>query len=181
MSTNDARLELGKCLHYLKVKFKIQEAVDVQIVMGEWHENLGETVVREFAAKSGLHRANIGTPYEEQFRTFRGPICFPGHNGTLQSDEDASETHEYGPFENQDAREKQMVQNVRTEMTNYESGILVLGLAHMHSVFEKLQSSGFQVYGFSYYDLPGTPFLAPFCERWASNDAVWEIPRTDQP
>jgi hypothetical protein len=150
MSTNDASLELGKCLNYLKAKLKIQEAVDVQTVMEEWHENLGETVVKEFAAKSGLHWANAGTPDEEQFRTYRGPICFPGHNGTLQSDGDAPEMYEYGPFENQDARERQMVQNVRTEMTNYESGILVLGLAHMHSIFEKLQSSGFQVYGFSH-------------------------------
>jgi hypothetical protein len=57
---------------------------------------------------------------------------------------------EYGPFENQDAREERMVQNVRAEMESYESGILVLGLAHMHSVFEKLQSSGFKVYGYSY-------------------------------
>ena len=150
MSTNDASLGLGKCLDYLKVKFKVQKAVDVQTVMEEWHENLGETVVKDFARRSGLHWANVGTPVEEQFRTYRGPICFPGHNGTLQSDGDAPEMCEYGPFRNQDAREKQMVQNVRTEMTNYESGILVLGLAHMHSVFEKLKSSGFQVYGFSY-------------------------------
>ena len=150
MSTNDASLELGKCLDYLKVKFKIQEAVDVQTVMEEWHENLGETVVKEFATKSGPRWANIGTPDEGQFRTYRGPICFPGHNGTLQSDGDAPEMHEYGPFENQDAREKRMVQNVRAEMESYESGILVLGLAHMHSVFEKLQSSGFKVYGYSY-------------------------------
>lgn len=150
MSTNDASLELGKCLDYLRVKFKVQVAVDVQTVMEEWHEHLGETVVKEFATKRGLHWANVGTPDEEQFRTYRGPICFPGYNGTLQSDGGAPAMCEYGPFENQGAREKQMVQNVRTEMTNYESGILVLGLAHMYSVFEKLQSSGFQVYGFSY-------------------------------
>jgi hypothetical protein len=117
--------------------------------MEEWHEDR-ESVVRVFAAESSLRWANVGTPVEEQFRTYRNPVSFCAHNGTLQSDGNAPEMHEYGPFEKQDAREKQMVQNVRTEMTNYESGILVLGLAHMHSIFEKLQSSGFQVYGFSY-------------------------------
>ncbi len=150
MSTNDASSELGKCLGYLRSKFKVQKTVDMQIVMEEWHENLGETTVKQFATKSGLHWANVGTPDEVKFRTYMGPICFPGHKGTLQPDGEAPGMYEYGPFENQDAREKQMVQNVRVEMENYESGILVLGLAHMHSVFEKLQSSGFKVYGYSY-------------------------------
>jgi hypothetical protein len=150
MSANDASSELGKCLDYLRLTFKEQKAVDVQIVMEEWHENLGETVVKEFATKSGLQWANVGTPDEAQFRTYTGPICFPGHNGTLQPDEDAPGMYEYGPFENQETREKRMVQNVGAEMENYKSRILVLGLAHMHSVFEKLQASGFKVYGYSY-------------------------------
>jgi hypothetical protein len=150
MITNDAASELRKCLDYLRSRFKGEKSVEVQIVMEEWHENLGETVVKDFATKSGLRWANIGTPAEVQFRTYRGPICFPGHNGTLQSGGNAPEMCEYGPFENQDAREKRMVQNVRAEMQNYESGMLVLGLAHMHSIFEKLQSSGFKVYGYSY-------------------------------
>jgi hypothetical protein len=149
MSTNDTSSELGKCLDYLKSTFKVQKAVDVQIVMEEWHENLGETVVKLFAKKSGLHWANVGTPDESQFRTYRGPICYVGHNGTLRFDGSAPQMHEYGPFENQEARENRMVQNVGAEMQRYESGILIVGNNHMHSIFGKLQRSGFEVYGYS--------------------------------
>jgi hypothetical protein len=152
MSGNDASLELGECLDYLRSEFKVQKAVDFQTAMEEWSEELGETVVREFATESGLHWANVGTPDEPQFRTYApfGAVKHPGHNGTLRWDPHAPPIDEYGPFEKQEAREKRMVQNVRAEMENYESGILVLGLAHMHSVFEKLESSGFKVYGYKY-------------------------------
>jgi len=150
MATSDAASGLGKCLNYLESRFKVQRSVDLQIVMEEWHENLGETVAREFATRSGLRWASVGTPDEEQFRTYRGPICFPGHNGTLQSDGDAPEMYEYGPFENQEARERRMTENVQTEMENYEGGLLVVGLAHTHSLFGKLQSAGFSVAAFSW-------------------------------
>jgi len=150
MSTNDRSSELVKCLEYLITEFKAQESVDVQTVMEEYHKSLRQTVGKDFAMKSGLHWANIGTPEEEQFLTYRYPISFVGYNGILRSDGNAPQMREYGPFENQEARERQMVQNVVAEMENYENGILILGNNHMHSMFGKLRDAGFDVYGFSY-------------------------------
>jgi hypothetical protein len=52
---------------------------------------------------------------------------------------------EYGPPENQEARENQMVTRVQAEMEKYESGLFIVGLGHMHSLFGKLQRVGFKV------------------------------------
>jgi hypothetical protein len=150
MSTNDRSSELKKCLAYLKSEFKAQKSVDIQVVMEEWHDDRGESAAREFATRSGLQWANVGTPDEGQFRTYRNPICFCAHNGTLRSDGNAPQMREYGPFEKQEARENRMVQNVRAAMQKYESGILIVGDNHLHSIFGKLRSSGFNVCGFSY-------------------------------
>jgi hypothetical protein len=57
---------------------------------------------------------------------------------------------EYGPFEKEETRENRMAMNVQAEMENYETGPLILGLAHLHSVFGKVQSLGFKVTAFSW-------------------------------
>jgi hypothetical protein len=57
---------------------------------------------------------------------------------------------EYGPFERQENRERRMAENVQAEMENYESGLFILGLAHLHSVFGKLHSLGFKITAFSW-------------------------------
>lgn len=62
MAASDAASGLGKRLSYPRSRFKAEKAVELQIVMEEWHKNLGETVVKEFATKSGLRWANVGTP-----------------------------------------------------------------------------------------------------------------------
>lgn len=118
--------------------------------MEEWSEKKEESFAKAFAPKSGLNWANVGTTDEPQFQTYWGQIHYPGHNGTLQYDPDAPSLDEYGPFENQEARENRMVKNIHAEMENYETGLFILGLAHLHSVFGKLKSSGFTVTGYSW-------------------------------
>jgi hypothetical protein len=135
--------ELERRLDYLKSQF------GVQIVMEEWAENQGESVAKAFANKLGLHWANVGTPEEPQYRTYTGPINFPGHDGTL-TDWDAPGMDEYGPFDNQEARENRMAQNIEVEMENYETGLFIVGLAHLHSIFGKLRPLGFKVTAFSW-------------------------------
>ena len=106
---------------------------------------------KALATKSAFHWANVGTPDEPQYRTYTGLINYPGYDGSLQPpDWDAPQMYEYGPFENQEIRENQMAKNVQAEMGNYESGLFILGLAHLHSVFGKLQSLGFKVTAFSW-------------------------------
>jgi len=141
---NDLNSELEKRLAYLRSKF------NVQAVMEEWSEKFGESVSHGFAARSGLHWANVGTPAEPRFRTYSGVINYPGHNGTLRWDPHAPPMDEYGPFENQEARENWMAKNVHAAMENYDTGLFILGIGHMHSLFGKLLSAGFKVTGYSW-------------------------------
>jgi len=123
----------------------------LQIVMEEWSEKHSQSVAKEFSEKQGLLWANVGTPEEDRFRTYTGPINFPGHDGTLQPpDWDAPGMYEYGPFENQEAREDLMSKNVQVEMEGYETGLFICGLAHLHSLFGKLRALEFEVLGFSF-------------------------------
>lgn len=151
---NARNSELEKRLDYLISKF------GAQIVMEEWSENQRECIAKGFATKLDLHWANVGTPDEPEYRTYTKPINCPGYDGTLQLPEFADgdelqhwmapEMDEYGPFENQEAREDRMTKNVQAETENYESGLFVLGLAHLHSIFGKLRSLGFKVTAFSW-------------------------------
>jgi len=134
---------LEKRLAYLISKF------GVQTLMEEWsekHESFAET----FATKAGVHWVDVGTPPEPQFRTYHGPINYPGHDGTLPYDPDAPSLNEYGPFESQEARENQIAKNIKAEMEGYETGIFIVGVAHLHSLFAKLRFNGFRVIAYSW-------------------------------
>jgi hypothetical protein len=138
---NVRSLDLEKRLDYLKSQF------GAQIVMEEWAENQGESVAKAFATKKGLQWANVGAPEEPQYRTYTGPINYPGHDGTL-TDENAPGMYEYGPFDNQEARENRMAKNIGAHMENYETGLFIVGLAHLHSILAKLRPLGFTVTAF---------------------------------
>jgi hypothetical protein len=147
---NDETLGLEKCLRYLRDRLR------PQIVMEEWSEEKGESVAKAFAGESNpaLLWRNVGTPDQTQYRTF-GCIKHPGYHGALkpydpEHDPDAPWMEEYGPFENQQNRECRMAENVRAEMERYETGLFVLGRAHLHSVFGKLRCLGFKVVAFSW-------------------------------
>jgi len=70
----------------------------------------------------------------------------------LPSDPDAPSLSEYGPFENQEAREDGMAKNVQSAMEKYQTGLFLLGLAHLHSMIGKLRALGFKVTAFSWLD-----------------------------
>jgi hypothetical protein len=57
---------------------------------------------------------------------------------------------EYGPFENQENREIRMAANVQAQMANHKTGLLILGMTHVHSVFGKLRCLGLRVFAFSW-------------------------------
>lgn len=148
MPGNELSSGLEKRLDFLKSKF------GAQVVMEEWSEKYGESVAAKFSKGSSLHWANVGTPDEPRFQTYTGPINYPGHDGTLQPpDGDAPPMDEYGPFQNQEAREDQMTKNVQAEMKSYDAGLFIVGLAHLHSVFSKLRALGFSVTAYSWLSL----------------------------
>jgi hypothetical protein len=144
MSRNDGNSELENRLDYLKSKF------GAQTVMEEWTEKKGESRAKTFATKAGLHWISVGTPDEPPFQTYWGQIQHPAHNGTLPHDPDAPSLNEYGSFESQEARENWMVKKVQVEMENYDTGLFIIGVAHLHSLFSKLRSLDFKVTGYSW-------------------------------
>jgi hypothetical protein len=130
-------------LEYLRSNFNIEAIVE------EWSDQK-ESCAKGFAKQKALHWANVGTPDEPQFKTYWGLIYYPGHNGTLPHDPDAPSLDEYGPFENQEKRENWMVDRVEAEMADYVSGLFVIGVAHMHSLFAKLRAVGFDVTAYTW-------------------------------
>ncbi|MGO9126537.1 MAG: hypothetical protein ACLP6G_16830 [Terriglobales bacterium] len=141
---NPGNPELTTRVNYLKAK------LGANVVLEEWSEKQGHSAAEEFAPTLGLRWVSVGTPYEPQFRTYSGKLNYPGYNGTLRWDPHAPPMDEYGPFENQEARENRMAENVQAEMQDCEAGLFILGIAHMHSLFAKLLSRGFKVTGFSW-------------------------------
>ena len=130
-----ASSELQECLEVLSRKF------GVEIVMEKWSEDVGRSVPQQMK-KFRLRWANVGTPNEERFQTYTGPTD-PLHPEFPPMDK-------YGPFEKQEAREIQMAKNVQSEMEGHKTGLFVLGLAHLHSMFGRLRSLGFEVEAFSW-------------------------------
>ena len=141
---NSLNSEFEKRLEYLKLKFA------AQTIMEEWSTKNNKSFADQFAADRSLHWTNVGTPNEKRFKTFYGPINFPGHEGTFSPDWDAPTMNEYGPIKNQENREQWMVKKIKTEMQTFEQGILILGLAHLHSLCAKLFSCGFEVHAYSW-------------------------------
>jgi len=140
--------EFEKRLLYLKEKF------DAKLVMEEWSEKKKSSFPAALASKADISWLNIGTPIEEQFRTFSySPVCHPAHDGTLPPDFDAPMLLEYGPFEKQENREVQMLQNIEAAMANVDCGILILGVAHLHSMFTKLKDATFEVVAYHWFEL----------------------------
>lgn len=140
---HNRNLALQDRLVYLISKF------GAQTLMEEWSEK-NESFAKEFATREGLHWADVGTPSEPQFRTYYGLINYPGHDGTLPPDPDAPPLNEYGPFESQEARENEMARNIKAEMELHETGIFIVGVAHLHSLFAKLLQFGFRVIAYSW-------------------------------
>jgi hypothetical protein len=148
---NDRNRELEMRLTYLRSKFS------ADIVMEEWFEAQGGSFPQALGAKSGVDWANVGAPDEPQYRTYScsGCIKHPSYDGTLkpydpEHDLDAPWMDEYGPFENQENREIRMAANVQAQMANHKTGLLILGITHVHSVFGKLRCLGFKVFAFSW-------------------------------
>jgi hypothetical protein len=85
------------------------------------------------------------------FRTFtNATIDYPGHDGTLGPCPDAPPIREYGSLTNQENREVRMAQSIRTEMEEHNSGLLVVGFAHLHSMSMKLHAARFNVAAYSW-------------------------------
>lgn len=140
--------ELDSRLGYLAGKFQ------VQVILEEWTDKRPSSAA-DFARSIGVGWSNVGTPDEEMFRTLAcPPVNHPGHDGTLEPDEDAPSMLEYGPIDKQENREARMLSNIRDEMSNYDVGLFMVGLGHLHSMASKLLAASFHVVAYSWLGAP---------------------------
>lgn len=85
---------------------------------------------------------NIGTPPEPQFETYGHTAAadFPGSINVVQ----------YGPLETQEKREEAMRESIGRAMSSWNVALVLVGLAHLHSMMLKL-SSDFDISGYAYH------------------------------
>jgi hypothetical protein len=110
-----------------------------QIVLEEWSE--AQKITSGIAAVcngKGVIWKSIGTPDTQEFTTYHGIyLDFPSSANIPQ----------YGPIGTQEKREQAMCQIVAAAMLSVDLALVVIGLAHLHSMFLKL-SGQFDVKGY---------------------------------
>lgn len=145
------KLTLFGTRHYIatEVPAESQNALEViidkrrpQIVLEEWSEaQKRESAAAHICKTKALFWKSIGTPPREEFRTYglSDALDFP----------DSANIQRYGPILIQEKREKVMQENIVRSMASVDVALLVIGLAHLHSMYSKL-STDFDVEGFAF-------------------------------
>ncbi|WP_213803220.1 hypothetical protein [Granulicella sp. dw_53] len=128
----------------------LKEQFQGTMLMEEWSENSGPS----FVSTLGMTYENVGTGPERQYRTYPSSIQYPGYDGTLDFDASHPSMGEYGPLDHQENRVRAMVEHVCTAMARHHVGILLIGLAHLHSMSQKLLAANFTVSAFQWLPSP---------------------------
>jgi hypothetical protein len=137
--------EFEKRLAHLVNNFK------VTLLMEEWTDKESPSFASQWVNGKPLGWKGIGTGDEPEFQTFRIPYTHhPAHDGTLGINLDAPSMCEYGPIGAQENRETKMAGNAEVEMKQHQSGLLIIGLAHLHSMSAKLENRGFKIFAYSW-------------------------------
>jgi hypothetical protein len=126
--------EFKKVLVYLCRKFP------VRVIMEEWTERKGDTVGKRLASEQNLEWVNVGTPSTRELKTF-DPWFDPSEDPPML-------INRYGPADIQTRREGLMLDAMQAAMRNRETGMMIVGMAHLHSMAEKLVRLGFEIEGF---------------------------------
>lgn len=126
----------------------IIESVRPEVGLEEWcPQELNRTSAFKVQCDSvspQLDWKNIGTPNTVEFRN-DGDLL--GNHAYING---------YGPLDVQERRESAMCYNIHTVMSAYESGLLVVGEAHIHSMSVKL-SLEFDVEPYGYFPPSSKP------------------------
>jgi hypothetical protein len=138
--------------HHLNARFRgaiellIQE-YGVQIILEEWWYKPEPSFAASLATAT-LKYANIGTPNEPRFKT--STECL--NNNPPTYDPSKPRLQEYGPLDVQELREKYMTERISEFMKPCNVGLLIIGLAHLHSIISKLTQFGFEVHGYNFVE-----------------------------
>lgn len=109
-------------------------------VLEEWSiTQTDPSAADEIAKMRHVPWHSIGTPPDAKYST---------HDHTWALDfPDSANISRYGPIEVQQTREELMCINIKREMDSVGSAVVVLGIAHLHSMFWKLHQE-FEVEAF---------------------------------
>ena len=118
------------------------------IVMEEWTSKRGSTVGQRLAEEMKIKWANVGTPSKPEFETDH-PLFDPFGDPPFFLDR-------YGPLEVHIQREQYLVNEINKAMTGMTCGIFIVGLAHLHSMSERLLGCGGEIEAFSWTAPPVT-------------------------
>ena len=117
--------------------------IQPDVILEEWSVTQIEiSGVQAVSDAAGIPWRSIGTANHPDFQTF-------GYERALDFPASAN-IGEYGPYDVQERRELIMRDNIVREMAGRQSGVLVIGLAHLHSLSLKL-SMDFDVKSFAYH------------------------------
>lgn len=115
-----------------------------EIILEEWSETQIEKSGAESLANSNnIPWKNVGTPDTVEYKTYKCDVALDFFaKGTCQ-------IRQHGPLDAQERREKAMCENIRGLMATRATAVVVLGIAHLHSMMSKL-SEDFDVAGYGH-------------------------------
>jgi hypothetical protein len=120
----------------------IIDQIQPQVVLEEWSiVQKDQSAAASAADSKGVPWVNIGTPASEEFWTFGQTYALDFPNST--------NIPKYGPLAAQEKRETAMCENIRDAMATHDSAVIVIGLAHLHSIYAKL-ANDFDVDGYGF-------------------------------
>ena len=109
------------------------------IIIEEHRFEDDKTIGKRISDELSIAWSNSGPPNLKRFET-----CDPCR---FLLDGDWVTERRYGPIEAQIERESYMIDKICSAMADHAVGIFVCGMAHMHSVSEKLHRTGYDVEG----------------------------------
>jgi hypothetical protein len=149
--TEKPKLVLFGTRHYDERQFPLEIRAALELIIDTFSP---KTVLEEWSGsrpfRSGVATLcqaknvpwkSIGTPTTAEFETYN-------HTYALDFPPTANVAR-HGPIPIQERREDTMRQNIIREMSTFDVGVLVIGLAHLHSMSNKL-SDDFDVEAFAY-------------------------------
>ena len=137
--------------HYTTLPPYIEDALKLavdeyspDVIMEEWSETQTQTSgANLFADGKSILWESIGTPDAPESKTCK---CDEALDFFVRG---TCKVRQHGPLDAQERRERAMCENIRTLMAARATAVLVLGIAHLHSMMSKL-SEDFDVAGYAH-------------------------------
>lgn len=123
------------------IEYLVRER-QVEFLMEEWASNKGSTVGQRLALNLNIPWLNVGTPDKAEFKT-NSPLFDP-------MEEQPIVIHRFSPLRTHIKREEYMANEIHKAMVGRTCGMFIVGLAHLHSMSERLLKAGYEVEAFSW-------------------------------